>query len=73
LYIDIVTSRGCEASFLSFWKEPAAGMRFEVLAAVNVDWNVLRDVGYKASHPGEQQTFRSGNVWEHGFEENIIT
>jgi hypothetical protein len=48
-------------------------MRFEVHTAVNVKMAVLRDVGYTASHPGEQQTFRSDNVWEHGFEENIIT
>jgi hypothetical protein len=37
-------------------------MRFEVLTAVNVKMAVLRDVGYTASHPGEQQTFRSDNV-----------
>jgi hypothetical protein len=48
-------------------------MRFEVLMAVNVKMAVLRNVGYTESHPGEQQTFRSDNVLEHGFEENIIT
>jgi hypothetical protein len=44
-----------------------------VLVAVNVKMAVLRNVGYTASRPGEQQTFRSDNVLEHGFEENVIT
>jgi hypothetical protein len=48
-------------------------MRFEVLVAVNVKMAVLRNVGYTASRLREQQIFRSDNVWEHGFEENIIT
>ena len=39
-----------------------AGMRFEVLMAVNVKMAVLQDVGYTASHPGEQQTLRSDSV-----------
>jgi hypothetical protein len=37
-------------------------MRIKVLTAVNVKMAVFRDVGYTASHPGEQQTFRSDNV-----------
>ena len=60
--VDIDRLRSCEVTFIAIWKEHAAGMRFEVLAAVDVQFAVLRDVDYPASHPGGQQTFRSDSI-----------